>query len=143
MDRPYCRIFISHFVLTTVCFLFSEFQHTFDGSDWGNNGPGVITRVLQNICQTKSPKMMTRDHCRGFKVYPPSGFYAIPWQNWRWFFDINLTERALNMTKDSIIVHVWNKHSIKERIKVGSKTAYGLIAEKYCPLVYRSSGKYF
>lgn len=86
---------------------------------------------------------MTREHCRGFKVYPPSGFYAIPWQNWHWFFDLNLSERALDMTKDSIAIHVWNKHSFKERVKVGSRVAYGIVAEKHCPRVYLSAGKYF
>lgn len=86
---------------------------------------------------------MTREHCHGFKVYPPSGFYAIPWQNWHWFFDLNLSERTLDMTKDSIAIHVWNKHSIKERVKVGSRVAYGIAAERYCPKVYQSCGKYF
>lgn len=30
-----------------------ELSSSFSGSDWGANGPGVITRVLQRICQVK------------------------------------------------------------------------------------------
>lgn len=86
---------------------------------------------------------MVRERCRGFKVYPPSGFYAVPWQNWRWFFDQHLAERTLNLTKDSIVIHVWNKHSINRRVRVGSHVAYGLAAEKNCPKVYAASGMYF
>ncbi|XP_055916527.1 lactosylceramide 4-alpha-galactosyltransferase [Eupeodes corollae] len=30
-----------------------DFQLQFNGNDWGNNGPGVITRVLNKVCKTK------------------------------------------------------------------------------------------
>lgn len=29
-----------------------EFANNFHGDDWGYNGPGVITRALQKICNT-------------------------------------------------------------------------------------------
>lgn len=30
-----------------------DLKKNFRGNDWGNNGPGVITRILQKICSTK------------------------------------------------------------------------------------------
>lgn len=120
-----------------------EFYQNFDGNDWGNNGPGVITRVLQSICHVTKPPEMSKDDCLGFKVYPPTGFYAVPWPKWQMFFDPKKLNKTLEMTKESIVIHVWNKHSIKRKLKVGSKVAYGLIAEKNCPKVYRSCGDYF
>lgn len=30
-----------------------DMKTNFRGDIWGNNGPGVITRTLQNICSTK------------------------------------------------------------------------------------------
>lgn len=86
---------------------------------------------------------MSNERCNGFRVYPPNEFYAIPWRNWSWFFEQNYTKQTLSMTKDSLAIHVWNKHSIKKKLKVGSKVAYGIIAEKHCPNVYKSCGKYF
>lgn len=122
---------------------FSEFERNFDGDDWGTNGPGVITRVLQNVCHTKKPFEMSPENCRGMNVYPPSSFYAIPWQKWHWFFDSQYTKKALQVIKDSPVIHVWNKHSTKEKIRVGSSVAYGIAAEQHCPAVYGSCGKYF
>lgn len=126
-----------------MIFRYSDFERNFKGQEWGSNGPGVITRVLQNLCHTKNTKLMTRENCGGFLAYPPSSFYAIPWRNWRWFFDPKYTQKTLDMTKDAPVLHVWNKHSINEKIRVGSKVAYGIVAEKNCPTVYGSCGKYF
>ncbi|KAG4074470.1 hypothetical protein HA402_015759 [Bradysia odoriphaga] len=121
----------------------SEFENSFDGDDWGNNGPGVITRVLQKICQTKNPSMMTRARCKGFNVFPVDKVYAVGWKDWRYFFEEKYSERAMKMTSDSIAIHVWNKHSSVRSIPVGSRAAYSLLAAKYCPKVFESSGEFF
>lgn len=105
--------------------------------------PGVITRVLRSICHVEMPPKMTPEQCLGFKVYSPQGFYAIPWPKWEMFFDPKKLNRTLELTKDSIVIHVWNKHSIKRKVKVNSKVAYGVVADANCPRVYRSCGEYF
>ncbi|KAL7741841.1 hypothetical protein ACLKA6_012060 [Drosophila palustris] len=122
-----------------------DFMHNFDGSDWGNNGPGVITRVAQSICGTKDITLMLEDRkrCLGFKVFDRNAFYAVPWKHWRHFFEPQLLEQTLAHTKDSILVHVWNKHSKQQAIKVGSSTAYGKYAEQHCPRSYAAAGEYF
>lgn len=144
------------------CFCFREFFQNFDGSDWGkfhavffisfyvtlfrfegHNGPGTITRVLKTICHVDKPPQMAKDQCLGFKVYPPSAFYAVPWPDWHFFFDPDKLNKTLEMTKDSIVIHVWNKHSFKRKLKVGTKAAYGIIAERNCPKVYSSVGDLF
>lgn len=86
---------------------------------------------------------MTQENCLGFKVYPPNAFYAVPWPKWKLFFDADSLNKTLNMTKDSIAIHVWNKHSIKQKLKVGTKAAYGIIASKNCPRVYDAAGEFF
>ncbi|XP_030556653.1 lactosylceramide 4-alpha-galactosyltransferase-like [Drosophila novamexicana] len=122
-----------------------DFQLHFDGSDWGNNGPGVITRVAQQICGTKDISLMLEDRkrCLGFKVFDRNAFYAVPWKHWRHFFEPQLLEQTLEHTKDSYLVHVWNKHSKQLAIKVGSSTAYGKYAEQHCPKAYAAAGEYF
>ncbi|XP_037040179.1 lactosylceramide 4-alpha-galactosyltransferase-like isoform X2 [Bradysia coprophila] len=121
----------------------NEFQNRFDGDNWGNNGPGVITRVLQNICQTYNTVWMTRARCKGFTVFPMSKVYAINFNYWPMFFEDNFSELTMDLTNDSIVVHVWNKLSSDKRLPIGSQAAYTLLAAKYCPKVFKSSGDFF
>ncbi|KAH8413325.1 hypothetical protein KR009_010022 [Drosophila setifemur] len=122
-----------------------DFQQNFDGKDWGNNGPGVITRVAHKICATKDIAVMQDDpkRCLGFKVFGRGAFYAVPWKQWRDFFEPEKLEKTMALTKDSYIVHVWNKHSNKLPIKHGSNSAYAKYAEKNCPRAYKAAGEYF
>lgn len=116
---------------------------SFDGNDWGNNGPGVITRTLQKLCRVEKTPLMSEQHCLGFKVFPKSAFYPIKWTEWRHYFDPNHLEEAMTMTNKSIAIHVWNKHSAKEKFRVGTLAAYGVIADKRCPKAFRSEGEFF
>ncbi|KNC33417.1 hypothetical protein FF38_09861 [Lucilia cuprina] len=121
-----------------------NFQQTFDGSNWGNNGPGVITRVIKKICNTNNIElMMDTKRCMGFKVFGIDAFYAIPWRQWEHFFEPELVEQTMERTKNSYVAHIWNKHSIKRPIRVGTKCAYCLMAEMHCPRVYKAAGEYF
>ncbi|KXJ71251.1 hypothetical protein RP20_CCG021053 [Aedes albopictus] len=115
----------------------------FNGQDWGNNGPGVITRVLKRICETQAPLMMTRERCRHFTVYPPEAFYAINFDDYLQFFEERWLEQALATVNRSIVVHVWNKFSKDHKVRVGSRVAYGVLAEQFCPRVYKASGEFF
>ncbi|XP_065095251.1 lactosylceramide 4-alpha-galactosyltransferase-like [Ochlerotatus camptorhynchus] len=115
----------------------------FNGQDWGNNGPGVITRVLKRICSTKAPLMMTRERCRYFTVYPPEAFYAINFDDYLQFFEERWVDQALATLNRSIVTHVWNKFSRDTKVRVGSRVAYGVLAEQYCPRVYKASGEFF
>jgi hypothetical protein len=49
----------------------------------------------------------------------------------------------LKKVEGSYGVHIWNKLSSEKKIIVWSKQAYGLLAEKYCPRVYRNCGPLF
>lgn len=86
---------------------------------------------------------MTRARCKDFRVFPIDACYAVHWKDWYYFFDERYVDQALLLTRDSIVVHVWNKHSHNERVRVGSNVAYGLVAAEYCPRVYASCGDYF
>lgn len=123
----------------------SEFRRSFDGSDWGNNGPGVITRVLHAVCRTEYPPLMTRSRCDGFQVFDVPRFYAVHWRSWRDFFDPAAAAAVLELTANSYAVHVWNKHSAAERVRVAARPqgAYGQLAARHCPLVYAAAGEFF
>ncbi|KAJ9587820.1 hypothetical protein L9F63_018744 [Diploptera punctata] len=115
----------------------------FRGNDWGNNGPGVITRVLKKICKTRHVKDMTPERCRGFAVLPPSAFYPIPWRQWKNYFDESSSAKTMARIANSMAIHVWNKFSVNMNVTVGSRQPYGLIAQQFCPKVYSHCGSVF
>lgn len=110
----------------------------FSGEKWGNNGPGVITRVLAKICATSNTTLMTRDRCHGFSVLPPSKCYEVRYWKWEEFFNVYQAQEVLGRLSDSVIAHFWNKFSIKRVVRKGDGSAYDQLAKKYCPAVYGS-----
>jgi lactosylceramide 4-alpha-galactosyltransferase len=78
----------------------------------------------------------TRENCSGIAFLPPSVFFSIDFGSWKLFFNESRSDEALKKVEGSYGVHLWNKFSSQEKIYVGSKQAYGLLAEKYCPGVY-------
>ncbi|XP_037960942.1 lactosylceramide 4-alpha-galactosyltransferase [Teleopsis dalmanni] len=122
-----------------------DFQTKFDGNDWGNNGPGVITRVMQSICSTENMDLLVNDRtrCLGFNVFSREAFYAIPWVDWEAFFDETCLEDVEARTQQSYVLHFWNKHSKGKLVKVGSNAPYAKFAELNCPKAYAAAGEYF
>ncbi|XP_031353901.1 lactosylceramide 4-alpha-galactosyltransferase-like isoform X2 [Photinus pyralis] len=120
-----------------------DLRRNFRGKDWGYNGPGVITRLLKNLCGVKKAKDMLKKDCRGFKVYPPEAFYPVEWWNWKMYFDSKYNEKMLNITRNSYVIHVWNKHSVNTKIKINSEVPYSIFAKKYCPKVFAECEEYF
>lgn len=108
----------------------------FSGSDWGRNGPGVITRLLRNICGVQKAIDMNKRSCHGFKVMPPSAFYPIPWWNWTMYFDKKFSDTTMEIVQESYAIHVWNKHSYKR--KLVPEAAYARVASVHCPKVYNA-----
>lgn len=78
---------------------------------------------------------MVGEDCKGFTVYPQFMFYPIPYQFWNKYFDEKSLNEVLNITKDSYILHIWNKLSSTRRLPLTSNAPYINLARKYCPKV--------
>lgn len=120
-----------------------DFKKNFRGDVWGNNGPGVITRTLQKLCGTINVRDMTTDRCRGFTVFPPSVFYPIHYKKWKKYFDTRDSNATLKILSKAKAIHVWNKLSKAEQVRVNSHVPYAVIARKHCPYVFNNCGKIF
>lgn len=118
-------------------------RENFDGTNWGNNGPGVITRVLKEICQTSTVNNMTKSNCHGFTVHPPDTFYAVPWEEYWKFFSEQYTYETMSKIEDSLVSHVWNKFSQYNISYINSDVAYVQLAKEFCPKVLQSAGDFF
>ena len=85
----------------------------------------------------------TRDNCSGIAVLSRRVFFSIDYRSWKLFFDESRSDEFFKKVDGSYGVQLWNKMSSQEKITVGSKQAYGLLAEKYCPGVYWNCGPVF
>uniref|UniRef100_A0A1A9WK41 Alpha 1,4-glycosyltransferase domain-containing protein n=1 Tax=Glossina brevipalpis TaxID=37001 RepID=A0A1A9WK41_9MUSC len=122
----------------------SDFERNFKGDNWGNNGPGVITRVMSKVCDTEKIALMyDQKRCKGFHVFDQNAFYAIPWTEWREFFETEKVEKTLGRTSRSYIAHFWNKKSMDFPLKIGTKNAFTIMAENNCPNVYKAVVDHF
>ncbi|XP_032584498.2 lactosylceramide 4-alpha-galactosyltransferase-like [Drosophila mojavensis] len=117
----------------------------FNGKDYAQNGPALVTAVLLKFCGTSLMKAIEggRKSCKGFRLFNTTAFYSIPWQEWKHFTEPRYLEETMARTKDSLMIHIWNIASRRERIKVASNIAYVKYAEKYCPRTYAVAGDYF
>uniref|UniRef100_A0A1A9ZP85 Gb3_synth domain-containing protein n=1 Tax=Glossina pallidipes TaxID=7398 RepID=A0A1A9ZP85_GLOPL len=121
-----------------------DFERNFKGNNWGNNGPGVITRVMRKVCDTETIALMfDPKRCKGFHIFDRNIFYAIPWEEWRDFFEPKKMKTILERTNHSYIAHMWNKVSADYAFKVGTKNAFTAMARNNCPLVYAAVTDYF
>lgn len=119
-------------------------MNNFRSKEWGYNGPKLLTRVLENqVCHT-SLSNMTPELCGGFRVFPVKEFYPVNYDDWEQLFIADQTENVLHKTRNSSVVHIWS-HLSRDKIitKSNRKSAYEAIAEKNCPNVFKSTGKYF
>lgn len=102
-----------------------------------------IFRLLRNLCNTEDAHGMLDKDCAGFKVYPSTYFYPIPWEKWQMYFDENDNDEVLRSAESSYAIHVWNKHSANEQIPLTSNASYIIFAKKFCPKVYGATKQYF
>jgi len=91
-----------------------ELGSTFNGLDWGSNGPKLVTRVLQRFCRIDDLDKMSPETCGGIRIFPPEAFYPVPWREWRSYFDDSDATKVLKKIGDGFVAHVWGKHSSAE-----------------------------
>ncbi|XP_017755212.1 PREDICTED: lactosylceramide 4-alpha-galactosyltransferase-like isoform X2 [Eufriesea mexicana] len=120
-----------------------DIRANFRGDIWGNNGPGVITRMLQKICSTKYVRSMTATRCHGFKVFPPSAFYPVHYYQWKVYFETKDKNATMKMLEKAMAIHVWNKLSKYEKVFVNSDVPYVVIARKHCPKIFNNCEEVF
>ncbi|XP_059474334.1 lactosylceramide 4-alpha-galactosyltransferase-like [Neocloeon triangulifer] len=119
-----------------------ELNRNFDGDEWGNNGPGLFTRMLKRECEI-SAKSKTSEKCPDITVLPPSVFHSIEYLSWQLFFDRTALSQVYSKVKDSLGVHLWNHFSHEGVVIIGSNQPYGYFAQKHCPRAYWSCNQIF
>lgn len=124
-----------HQVLTNCL---EELKKNFDPDNWSTNGPILVTNILMRLCQIRPGKS-----CQHFTAYPVPVFYPFYYTEWSLFFKEAYTDFVLNNLNDTYVVHLWNKMSRDCAVDVGSRQAYALLAQRYCPKAYFNCGAQF
>ncbi|KAM8715969.1 hypothetical protein ACLKA7_002930 [Drosophila subpalustris] len=124
--------------------LLLDYQKNYNGKVYVSNGPSLITRVIRNYCKATTKELLDDPkRCQGFKVFNPNAFFPLEWPQWRHFIEPKFLNDTLARTKDSYLIHLWNKASFQTLFKVGSNNVYGKYAELHCPKTYAAAGEYF
>ncbi|KAG5674234.1 hypothetical protein PVAND_004214 [Polypedilum vanderplanki] len=103
----------------------------FDGNEWSTNGPFMLQRVLSKLCKTSDVNEM--HNCNGFHVLEDSLCYPVKGTKWELLFDEKIGNEIVELTKNSLVVHFWNKLSHMQKLKCESNAAYTQLARKFCP----------
>lgn len=131
------------FYSNSLASFFRDLVEHFDGEQWSNNGPGLLTRILKRVCKTNDNLEMVGARCLGFQVLPQKYCYAISYPEYAKFFQEGYLNEVMDRIEDSIIAHVWNKLSEGTKLSVNSTAAYIHLAKQYCPKVIEACGEYF
>ncbi|KAM3340493.1 lactosylceramide 4-alpha-galactosyltransferase [Capsicum galapagoense] len=111
-----------------------EFAFSFDGNKWGQNGPYLVSRVVERLMTS------TQKNQLNFTVLPPISFYPVDWIRIPGFFMKSNTRshsrwieaKLLQLSGETYGVHLWNKQSSSMKIEQGS--IIGRLISEHCLL---------
>ncbi|CAH2980079.1 unnamed protein product [Chilo suppressalis] len=113
-----------------------DFRKNYRPKVWGNNGPGVITRVLKQMCKAKG-KEWNRG-CNGFTVYEPEVFYPVFYKQNKMYFKAGA---KIPNRRKTYVHHLWN--ALTRKYKVQKNSPYDILAKEHCPSIYTLYGDHF
>lgn len=111
-----------------------EFALSFDGNKWGQNGPYLVSRVVEKLMTSHEKYQLN------LTVMPPISFYPVDWIRISGFFKkLNtrthsrwIDAKLLQLSGRTYGVHLWNKQSSGMKIEQGS--IIGRLISDHCLL---------
>jgi len=117
------------------CNNFREVIENFNGRNWEQNGPLLITKCLNKFCKTEN--LSGIEKCKGFDILSKNKCYAVKWQGWYELFYEFYADESMKAVKDSYFVHLWNAKSKGTKLKTTSRAGFNQLAAKHCPRVHQ------
>ncbi|XP_064410336.1 alpha-1,4-N-acetylglucosaminyltransferase-like [Latimeria chalumnae] len=101
---------------------------------WGQQGPLLITRVLQKLCNL--PLNNTKnDKCQEISVLNVKSFYPIHYSQWHRYYEVWNADEVI---RESFGVHLWKYMDNKgEKVIIGSNTVVEKLFKDRCPDIYK------
>ncbi|XP_007909138.1 alpha-1,4-N-acetylglucosaminyltransferase-like [Callorhinchus milii] len=116
-----------------------DFVTNYNGQIWGQQGPGLISRVLKQWCQSDNLDKLLDLQCNGISFLSPRYFYPIAFAEWQRFFQPWNKNDIESFFPDTKGVHIWNfmNKGQQKRVVAGSGTLIERLFLKYCPTTYK------
>ncbi|XP_046669242.1 lactosylceramide 4-alpha-galactosyltransferase-like [Homalodisca vitripennis] len=119
-------------------------NYHYDKDGWASNGPLLLTSFIIRECKVLQVEDAANRCFTDFTVYRRHVLYPIRTSQLHLLFNSTLGLQTVRMVKTvSYSVHVWNKKSRNLSVDVGSAQGYALLADQFCPRVYRNCGTRF
>ncbi|KAG8445550.1 hypothetical protein GDO86_010355 [Hymenochirus boettgeri] len=111
-----------------------DFVQNFDGAVWGNQGPQLFTRVLEQLCEIPNFVSTEDIKCGNISFLNPQRFYPIPYPAWNQYYEV---WDKVPTFSDSYSLHLWNYMNQGQKMVVpGSNTLVDNLYKQYCPTFY-------
>ncbi|XP_053567372.1 alpha-1,4-N-acetylglucosaminyltransferase-like [Bombina bombina] len=113
-----------------------DFVRNYKGEVWGQQGPLLLTRILEQICLQHSFMALEDIMCGNITFMNPVRFYSVSGNNWRTFYEVWKPVPIFNNSYGS---HFWNYMNHEKAAKVvipGSNTLAEYLYKHYCPNNY-------
>lgn len=102
-----------------------EFAATFNGNKWGQNGPYLVTRVVRKARKSGGGR-------QDWRILRAEAMYAVNWRRIEEVFRAGKREEVLEMVKNSVAIHLWNRQSRGMAAEAGS--ALDVLLQRPCVL---------
>ncbi|XP_054839786.1 alpha-1,4-N-acetylglucosaminyltransferase [Eublepharis macularius] len=113
-----------------------NFVENYNGDIWGNQGPYLMTRMLEGLCNLTNFHKIEDKRCHNISFLHPQRFYPISYQQWKKYYEVWDSMPDFN---DSYALHLWNfMNHERKNMTIGSNTLVENIYKKYCPTTYWS-----
>ncbi|XP_023243450.1 lactosylceramide 4-alpha-galactosyltransferase-like [Centruroides sculpturatus] len=103
-------------------------------NSFGCGGPPMFTAIFKTMCGD-SKKIKEEESCN-IKILPVNSAFPVPYKEWRDYFNKSSKVKVNLKMKYSYLIHTWNFLSSKEKLRIGSGSAYEQAIRSNCPLVY-------
>ncbi|XP_061490405.1 alpha-1,4-N-acetylglucosaminyltransferase [Rhineura floridana] len=115
----------------------NDFVRNYHGDIWGNQGPYLVTRMLQRLCNLTNFQKGEDQRCHNISFLHPQRFYPIPYNQWHKYYEVWDSRPDFNV---SYALHLWNfmNHEEKRNVTIGSNTLVENLFKAHCPITYQS-----
>nr|XP_022907909.1 lactosylceramide 4-alpha-galactosyltransferase-like [Onthophagus taurus] len=121
--------------------LLKDFNINYDPKSWSGHGPLLLTKLVSALCNTTSN--FSHNECDYLKIFPENVLFPVSYHNWRHMFHQKYLNEILEMTKESYLIHFWNKLTHGIILNVKSNAPYLILGKKNCPKTIFNLNKSF
>ncbi|XP_037786489.1 lactosylceramide 4-alpha-galactosyltransferase-like [Penaeus monodon] len=107
---------------------------------WHTNGPGTATATAMRLCETRNLNELLHRKCPALTLLPLKKLQFYRFDAWKRYFEPRAESDFLKKHREVYVLHLYNKLSEKEPVRVGSSSIYDSTARRVCPVTYAAAG---